>query len=334
MNNFKKYANDSLGVAIIGCGLIGHKRAGVLGCHRLVACADIVKERAERFARKWPGAEVAENWRVAVERPDVDMVMVATTHDALSEVTLRAVKAGKHVLVEKPAARNVSEIDPVIAAAEKMGVLVRVGFNHRYHPAFIKAKEIVTSGEMGRLMFIRACYGHGGRIGYEKEWRANKDIAGGGELIDQGMHLIDLSRMFLGGFTGVKGFAHTYFWDMEVEDNGFMILTTPEKQTASLHVSWTEWKNTFSFELYGKDAKIEISGLGGSYGAEKITYYKMLPQMGPPETTSWEYPFPDLSWEKELEEFIEDIRLHRKPNPGLEDARAALEIVEKIYEQS
>ena len=334
MNDFTESMNTPLGVAFIGCGLIGHKRAGALSGHRLVVCADIVKERAEDFARKWPGVEVAENWRAAVERSDVDMVMVATTHDALSEVTLGAVKAGKHVLVEKPGARNVFEINPVIAAAEKMGALVRVGFNHRYHPAFIKAKEIVASGEMGKLMFIRARYGHGGRIGYEKEWRANKDIAGGGELIDQGMHLIDLSRMFLNDFTGVKGFAHTYFWDMEVEDNGFMILTTPEKQTASLHVSWTEWKNTFSFELYGRDAKIEISGLGGSYGVEKLTYYKMLPQMGPPETTSWEYPFPDLSWEKELEAFMEDIHLHRKPTPGLEDAKAALVIIEKVYEES
>ncbi|MBE9572093.1 MAG: Gfo/Idh/MocA family oxidoreductase, partial [Proteobacteria bacterium] len=158
--------------------------------------------------------------------------------------------------------------------------------------------------------------------------------AGGGELIDQGMHLIDLSRLFLGNFIGVKGFAHTYFWDMEVEDNGFMILTTPLQQTAFLHASWTEWKNTFSFEIYGKDAKIEISGLGGSYGVEKLTYYKMLPQMGPPETTSWEYPFPDLSWENELKEFMEDIRFGRRPSPGLEDAKAALEVIEKVYEQS
>ena len=324
----------NMNVAIIGCGLIGHKRAAALTGCRLVACADTVKEHAEKFARKWPNAEVAWDWRAAVERHDVDMVIVATTHDALSEVTLGAVKAGKHVLVEKPAARSVAEINPVITAAEKEGVLVRVGFNHRYHPAFIKAKEIVASGETGALMFIRGCYGHGGRIGYEKEWRADKTIAGGGELIDQGMHLIDLSRMFLGNFTGIKGFAHTYFWDMNVEDNGFMILTTPGQQTAFLHASWTEWKNTFSFEIYWKDAKIEISGLGGSYGVEKITYYKMLPQMGPPETTSWEYPFPDLSWENELKEFFEDIRLDRKPSPGLEDAKAALEVIEKVYEES
>jgi len=323
-----------MNVAIIGCGLIGHKRAEALTGCRLVVCADTVKERAEELALKWPGTEVARDWQTAVEMPDIDMVIVATTHNSLSEVAIGAVKAGKHVLIEKPGARSVVEIKPVIYASEKKGVLVRVGFNHRYHPAFIKAKEIVASGEMGELMFIRGRYGHGGRIGYDKEWRADKEIAGGGELIDQGMHLIDLSRMFLGNFTGVKGFAHTYFWDMDVEDNGFMILTTFGQQTAFLHASWTDWKNTFSFEIYGKNAKIEISGLGGSYGVEKISYYKMLPQMGPPETVTWEYPFPDASWEYEFKEFLEDIRLGRKPSAGLEDAKAALEIIEKVYEES
>ena len=322
------------GIGIVGCGLIGQKRAKALGIGgRLVACADIDVGRAKNLA-KTSGAKVLSDWRKLVLLPEVEVVVIATLHDSLAAITLAAVEAGKQVLVEKPAARSAIELVPVMVAAKKKGVKVHVGFNHRYHRALRKAKEIIDAGQLGGLMFIRARYGHGARIGYEKEWRANKDIAGGGELIDQGMHLIDLSRMFLGDFTGVKGFAHTYFWDMAVEDNGFMILTTPEKQAASLHVSWTEWKNTFSFELYGKDAKIAISGLGGSYGAEKITYYKMLPQMGPPETTSWEYPFPDLSWEKEVEAFAEDIRLHRKPSPGLEDAKAALEIIEKVYKES
>jgi len=273
-------------------------------------------------------------WRSAVERPDVDIVIVATTHDALAEVAHAAVQAGKHVLVEKPAARNVAEIEPVIASALEYGVLVRVGFNHRYHPAFIKAREIMASGELGELMFVRARYGHGGRIGYDKEWRAVKELSGGGELIDQGVHLIDLARMFLGDFNEVQGFAHTYFWDMPVEDNGFMLLKTPRKQVALLHASWTEWKNTFSFEIYGRDAKLEISGLGGSYGVERLACYKMLPQMGPPETVIWEYPLPDSSWPIEFAEFIEDIRLGRQPAAGLKDARAALEIVEKIYKES
>ncbi len=323
-----------MNVAIIGCGFIGDKRAGALADCRLVACTDIVWERTVEFAQKRSCVEAMPQWRSAVERPDVDIVIVATTHDALAEVTHAAVQAGKHVLVEKPAARNVAEIDPVTASALEKGVLVRVGFNHRYHPSFIKAREIVASGELGELMFVRARYGHGGRIGYDKEWRAVKELSGGGELIDQGVHLIDLARTFLGDFSEVQGFAHTYFWDMPVEDNGFMLLKTPGKQVAFLHASWTEWKNTFSFEIYGRDGKLEISGLGGSYGVERLAFYKMLPQMGPPETVIWEYPMPDSSWAAEFAEFIEDIRLGRQPAAGLKDAHAALEIIGKIYKES
>ena len=323
-----------MNVAIVGCGYIGQKRAKALAGCRLVTCADIVRERAENLAKKWPGVQVAPSWNVAVEKPEVDIVIAATTHDSLAEITLASVLARKHVLVEKPAARNVAEIDPVIKMAQKNSVLVRVGFNHRYHPSFLKAKEIHASGAMGELMFVRGRYGHGGRIGYEKEWRADKKVAGGGELIDQGMHLIDLSRMFLGEFVGIHGFAHTFFWDMETEDNGFMLLKTDSKQVAFLHASWTEWKNTFSFEIYGRDAKIEISGLGSSYGIERLAYYKMLPEMGPPETVIWEYPGADNSWEVEFAEFVEDIRLNRQPTAGLSDARAALEIIEQIYRKS
>ena len=105
-------------------------------------------------------------------------------------------------------------------------------------------------------------------LGYASEWRAQPQRSGGGELIDQGVHLIDLARWFLGEFVEVDGFAHTYFWDMPVDDNGFMLLKTATKQVAFLHVSCTEWKNTFSWELYGRDGKLQVDGLGGSYGVE------------------------------------------------------------------
>jgi predicted dehydrogenase len=183
-------------------------------------------------------------------------------------------------------------------------------------------------------MFVRARYGHGGRLGYEKEWRAQQAISGGGELIDQGVHLIDLARWFLGEFNQVDGAAHTYFWDMPVDDNAFMRLTTAQGQTAFLHASCTEWKNTFSFEIYGKVGKLHIEGLGGSYGVERLTWYRMLPQMGPPETTAWEYPMADNSWDVEMQEFLDDVQQHRQPSAGLPDAIAALRIVEQIYEAS
>ena len=326
--------NRPFGIGIIGCGMVGKKRAKAIGTGgRLVACADIDVGSARNLANT-SGAEVFGDWRELIGLPEVEVVVIATLHDSLAEITLAAVEAGKHVLVEKPAARSVAELEMVMAATEKYGVKVHVGFNHRYHHALRKAKEIVDSGKLGDLMFIRARYGHGARLGYDREWRANPILSGGGELIDQGPHLIDLSRWFLGDFTEVQGFAHTYYWDMPVDDNGFMMLKTPKQQMAFLHASCTEWKNLFSMEIYGRDGKLDVSGLGGSYGVERITYYKMLPEMGPPETTAWEYPMGDDSWTVEMAEFYDDIRLNRVPAAGLSDAHAALEIIEKIYKES
>jgi predicted dehydrogenase len=209
-----------------------------------------------------------------------------------------------------------------------------VGFNHRYHPAFLKAREIFDSGILGPLMHIRARYGHGGRTGYDREWRANPPLSGGGELIDQGVHLIDLSHWFLGDFASIEGHATTSFWDMEVDDNAFLSLRTASGQTAWLHASCTEWKNLFSFEIFGRDGKLQIDGLGGSYGTERLTFYKMLPQMGPPETICWEYPRGDESWAYEIREFLRDIAEDRIPSPSLTDAAKALEIVRTICRKS
>ena len=323
----------SYGVGIIGCGLIGQKRSRSLGTGHLVACADVNKDRVKILADNL-GAKGFTDWRRLLSLPEVEIVVISTLHDSLAEITIAAIEAGKHVLVEKPAARYPEELVPVISAAERHGVKVRVGFNHRYHRAFRKARMLYDKGVLGEMMFIRARYGHGGRIGYDQEWRANPKLSGGGELIDQGPHLIDLSRWFLGDFTEIQGVAHTCYWNMPVDDNGFMLLQTANKQIAWLHVSCTEWKNIFSMEIYGKNAKLEIFGLGGSYGVERITLYKMLPGMGPPETTSWEYPMSDDSWTEEMAEFYEDIRLNRVPAAGLRDAYEVLKIIQIIYKDS
>lgn len=327
-------ASAKVGVAIVGCGLIGQKRVRALGAARLVCCVDSDLSRAQALARTAAGAVASADWRDAVARPDVDIVIVATTNDALAPITTAAVQAGKHVLVEKPAARSLAELEGVLAAAKTGLSLVRVGFNHRYHPALRQAREIVDSGALGEMMFVRGRYGHGGRVGYDKEWRANPEISGGGELLDQGVHLIDLARWFLGEFVHVEGFAHTYFWQMPVDDNAFLMLRTAASQTAWLHASCTEWKNLFSLEIYGRDGKLHIEGLGGSYGVERLAYYKMLPEMGPPDTTIWEYPGADRSWQLEFDEFLEDIRLGRQPAAGLEAARAVLAIVDAVQRRS
>jgi len=318
-------------VGIAGCGLIGQKRADSLPSGYLKAVADVSKDRAEKLAAKYPDVTAYSDWQEMIQRDDLDLIIVSTTNNWLAPITLAAVTAGKHVLVEKPAARHFSELDPVIEAAKKYRVNVMVGYNLRCHPAFIKAKEITQSGKLGPLLYIRGRYGHGGRPGYEKEWRANPEISGGGELLDQGVHLIDLSRWFLGEFTKVNGHTHTYYWKMPVEDNGFMYLETATGQVAWLQVSCTEWKNLFSYEIFFEQGKLQIDGIGGSYGTERLTLYQMLPQMGPPETTIWEYPFPDNSWKTEFEAFeqaiIKNLPVH--PDPG--DAREALKIVARVY---
>lgn len=321
-----------MNVAIIGCGQIGQKRLRAMGKqHRLVAVADIVPERAESFVRNSGHPAVVADWRTAIERPDVQIVIVATTNNCLAPTTLAAVEAGKHVLVEKPAACRPEELEPVIAAAARNRCSVEVGFNHRFHPALQKARQIVDSGALGPMMFVRGRYGHGAHIGYDREWRSDPAIAGGGELIDQGVHLIDLSRWFLGEFTRVSGFTSVSFWQRPVEDNAFLLLRTAEDHPAWLHVSCSEWKNLFSFEIYGRDGKLQVDGLGGSYGMERLTYYKMLPEMGPPETTIWEYPGEDKSWSLEFELFVRSIEQGSAAPVSLQDAQAALEIVQQVY---
>jgi predicted dehydrogenase len=148
------------------------------------------------------------------------------------------------------------------------------------------------------------------------------------------VHLIDLALSYMGDFKTVEGHASTLFWDMKVDDNAFLSLRTAGGQTAWLHVSCTEWKNMFSLEIYGRDGKVSIDGLGGSYGTEKITHYRMLPQMGPPEATSWEFPGGDGSWSAETTAFVEDIRAGWKPSRGLQEGIRTLEIVEAIYRNS
>ena len=322
-----------LDIAIVGCGLIGRKRATQLAGGRLVVACDLDQSRADGLAALVPGCRATTDLGEALGST-AEIVIVATANHALAPLALEAVRAGKHVLIEKPGAIRASELETLAAEAEARGVCVRIGYNHRFHPALRKARELIDAGAIGELMFLRGRYGHGGRLGYEKEWRSDPKLSGGGELIDQGVHLIDLAQWFLGDFASVEGHATTSFWDMPVDDNAFLNLRTAAGQTAWLQVSCTEWKNLFSLEIYGRTGKLHLEGLGGSYGVERLAFYKMLPEMGPPETTIFEYPRGDDSWRLEMAEFLEDIRLCRTPRPGLREGLATLRVVETIYQKS
>jgi predicted dehydrogenase len=321
-------------VAIIGCGLVGEKRMKLLTPGTVTVACDLHLERAKKLAVLNPACEATDSVEKTVAAPNVDCVMIATLNAALAPIAVKALGAGKHVLAEKPGAISMREMEELESASRQTGALYRIGYNHRYHAAFLKAREIFESGALGPILFVRGRYGQGGRIGYDKEWRADPKLSGGGELIDQGVHLIDLAGIFLGEFTRVEGHVATYFWNMPVDDNAFISLRNADGKTAWLHASCTEWKNMFSLEIYGRDGKLHMEGLGGSYGLERLTYYRMLPQMGPPETTVWEYPRADESWKVEMEEFFEDIRLKRTPEPGLKEAKAVLRVVEELYQKA
>jgi predicted dehydrogenase len=329
-----KYQNPP-GLAVIGCGLIGRKRVqAAKGLAELRYACDLDARRAQDLAALVPGARAVTDFQDVLRDPAVGAVVVATLNASLAPIALAAVQAGKHVLVEKPGALNSGQLRTLQPAAAATGAKVRLGYNHRYHPSLQRARALIDEGAVGPLMFLRARYGHGGRVGYDREWRADPALAGGGELIDQGVHLIDLAGWFLGDFSTVEGHAATYFWDMKVDDNAFLNLRTSAGQTAWLHVSCTEWKNLFSLEIYGRNGKLALDGLGGSYGPERLAFYRMLPEMGPPETTIWEYVRGDDSWAVETRAFFDDIRLDRVPVPGLAEGIRTLEIVETTYRSS
>jgi predicted dehydrogenase len=325
---------EKMKIGIIGCGLIGLKRAQAarkLGL-KLVSACDLDRSRVQALCSEY-GGRVVDNFE-DVLASGADLVVVAVTHDQLSKVALETVKAGKHLLLEKPGARTASALELVMEEAANRNLAVKVGYNHRFHPSLVKARELVDLGAIGKLLYIRGRYGHGGRPGYEKEWRMRKEISGGGELLDQGSHLIDLSLWFLGNFSAIQAQLPTYFWQAEVEDNAFLLLTTSKGQCAMLHATWTEWKNMFSFEIVGSQGKLSIDGLGGSYGTEQLAYYKMLPEMGPPETFIWQYPFQDQSWEKEMEELVKAVSEGRQPMGGILEAVEVLKLIDQIYEQN
>ena len=322
-------------LAIVGCGRIGAKRAAAARDlekgHEIVVVCDPDPQRRAMLAED-TSARATADWREALGEA-VDAVVVATPHDRLAEIALAAVERGCHVLVEKPAGRSPDEVRPVARAARRRNRIVKVGFNHRFHPAIARAKALVDQGAVGELMLVRARYGHGGRLGYEQEWRFQRDVSGGGELIDQGSHLIDLARWFLGDVTLAFGAAPTYFWAGNVEDNCFLALTSGSGRMAWLHASWTEWKNMFSLEVAGRDGKLAVDGLGGSYGVERLTFHRMLPRMGPPETTVWDYPQPDNSFADELESFVAAVEGRASAIADIDDAIANLEIVQSVYRQ-
>ncbi|MEM2137545.1 MAG: Gfo/Idh/MocA family oxidoreductase [Candidatus Anstonellaceae archaeon] len=318
---------------IIGAGLIGGKRAEALSSlgEKVAAVADLNKDRAGALASKY-GTESYSDWKEVTCDKKINAVVVATTHDFLSEISIDALEHGKHVLVEKPAGRNQEEVRAILSAQKKSGKMVCVGFNHRFHPAILEAKKICESKTYGKLLYARARYGHGGRLGYEKEWRFNPKISGGGQLIDQGSHLLDLSRFFSGEELSLKFAAcRNYYWKAAAEDTASLFLESRNGVSFLLSTSCVQWKNLFSFELFFERAQVNIDGLGRSYGTETLTIYKMKPEMGPPEVEVIKFDGEDWSWKNEILDFIGSINGKKSVGAKLEDALSSLSIIDEAY---
>jgi predicted dehydrogenase len=302
---------EGLDVAIVGCGLIGHKRAAALRpCDRLVGCFDIAPGPARHLAATFGTAACGSLDDLLGLGADV--VVVATLHRDLASISCAALDRGAHVLVEKPAGIGVSDVDCIAAAADRAGKLVKVGFNHRFFPGITRSIIEARSGVHGEVMFARGLYGHGGRLGYESEWRADQQLAGGGEVVDQGMHLLDLSYWLFGELPVRSSMLRTNFWPTKVDDNAVLILGTDagvgdSSPWALLHASWTEWKNCFSFEIYCRNAKLAVDGLTRSYGAQRLRIYTMRPEMGPPDLEEVQYAPHDPSWSLEWEHFVSAV---------------------------
>lgn len=324
-----------MNIAIVGAGLIGRKRAQSLpkGVKLILVC-DTDKKKLEEFAKDF-NCSMETNWKKVVKKSNVDAIVISTPNKYLAPIAQAAILEGKHVLIEKPGARNLKDLQKIVIAYKQRKVVVHFGYNHRFHPAIIKAKEIIDSKSYGPLLFIRARYGHGGRLGYEKEWRFNKDLAGGGELLDQGPHLIDLVNYFDGKMDLHSGMLGKLYWKSPLEDSAFIILKNKNYSSiASLSVTCIEWKNIFSFEIMLQTAKIQIDGLGRSYGQEKLTLYLMGPEMGPPKIKEFYFPKEDLSWKRETETFIRKVKSNDFSDQSLEDVKYVLGIIDKVYKSN
>lgn len=320
-----------MNIAIIGAGLMGRKRAQALPKDvNLTTVCDIDDQKGKIFARQF-NCSFEKDWQKVVKNKDINAIFVCVTNNNLSKIANLAIKNGKHVLIEKPGGINVKQILDTYKAYKKNPVVVMYGYNHRFHQSIQKAKLIVDSQKFGPILFIRGRYGHGGRLGYEKEWRFQKKISGGGELIDQGCHLIDLVNFFCGQMTQTSGFVTNLFWKTNLEDAAFFQLRNKKNQIADLSVTCVEWKNIFSLEMMLKRAKIQIDGLGGSYGREKLTLYKMKPEMVPPDVEEFLFDEADISWRDENKIFFEQIRNKIYSDKSLKDTKYVLSIIEKLY---
>lgn len=321
-------------VLIIGAGKIGTVRANVIrkSCPKSsIYIFDSNENKARSLAKEVNGIVVGSLTKTLKDK-SIKVVIVSVVNKFSKKMSILAMNNGKHVLCEKPMGRNYKEAKEIFQAVEKNKVIFKCGFNHRYHPGIKEAYRLYESGHIGKLLYIRGIYGHGGRSGYEKEWRAKKGLSGGGELLDQGSHLIDLCLWFF-DFEDIKkayGINKSMFWKMNVDDNAFVLFETKSGKVAELHASWTQWKNRFSFEIYGTKGSIEVNGLGKSYGVERVTLFKRNSLGKPPQIIEKQFKEPDNSWKLEWLDFMRQVKSVKRKRYLMSNHKESLSVMKTI----
>jgi len=326
-------------VGIAGFGKIGQLRTKILSSRSdvsLVGFYDVKKpEKPEPLVFYETYEELLES--------GIEVVFICAYNTVLADFTAKALNKGIHVFCEKPPAMEVKELDSVVKALKFSGKKLKYGFNHRYHYSVIEAKKIVDSGEMGKLLWMRGVYGKAGSIDYDKNWRNYKKYSGGGILIDQGIHMLDLVRFFSKqSFNKVSSHITTAHWNIEVEDNAFIILESQSGVIASIHSSATQWKHKFLLEMCFDEGYVTLDGILSetrSYAPEKLVvgrreFEDITFAMGKPKeiTTCFEN---DDSWLLEVDEFIKAVKGDGEILSGtIDDAIETLRLVEDVYTKS
>lgn len=328
--------NKKLKTVIVGYGKMGRIRAQTIAehsCMELVGVCEV--------------SEISEELEVPIFKDYKelmsflpDCVFICTPNKFSSEIACFFIDQGVHTFCEKPPGRSVLDVEKMMAAQKRnKKVKLKFGFNHRYHQALLEAKSIVDKGRLGKILWMRGIYGKGGGPGYDRSWRNNKELSGGGILIDQGIHMVDLFRYFCGEFDEVKSFITKSYWDVGVEDNAFALLKNKQGQVAMLHSSATQWQCKFLLDIYMEKGYISISGILSStrnYGTEILKIARCLydpegyPLPNPEETIT--YFDEDTSWAAELEEFFECISEDKEVLVGTcEDAYKTMQLIFKVY---
>lgn len=320
-------------VGIIGLGKMGQLRAGELALRDDVVLVCAYDPAPASFREQWPGVAILDTVE-AVVGSDIDVVFVCTPNHVTPAVVVRALDAGKHVFSEKPPGRTVADIEQIRAAeARRPGQKLAFGFNHRHHAGIQEAYRLASSGRLGDILWIRGVYG---KAGGADEWRGQKEQAGGGILLDQGIHLLDLTRMFLGDIAEVKSMVTAAHWDVPLEDNAFALLRDDRGRIAQIHSSSTQWKHRFHFEIYLSKGYLSVNGILTSsrrYGDESLTIARKPSDTAPgPPAEETVYFDEDPSWALEIDTFLACVRDNTPVQSGSSlQALKAMELVYAIY---